>query len=120
MSLDRQRLGSYVHDMIQREKQGLRADGIEGLLERGRQWQLGDTLRAGGSAYDIVVGGGSEVIILRSLGLIQKLDHSKLPNLKYLRPDMHKTPYDPGNVYSVPKSVGMLSFWYRPEPNHQS
>ncbi|TML83854.1 MAG: spermidine/putrescine ABC transporter substrate-binding protein [Actinobacteria bacterium] len=71
-------------------------------------------LRAGGSAYDIVVGGGSEVIILRSLGLIQKLDHSKLPNLKYLRPDMHKTPYDPGNVYSVPKSVGMLSFWYRP------
>jgi spermidine/putrescine transport system substrate-binding protein len=71
-------------------------------------------LRAGGSNYDIVVGGGSEVLILRSLGLLQKLDHSKLPNLKNLRPGMHKTSYDPGNVYSAPKSVGMISFWYRP------
>jgi spermidine/putrescine transport system substrate-binding protein len=71
-------------------------------------------LRAGGSNYDIVVGGGSEVLILRSLGLLQKLDHSKLPNLKNLRPGMHKTAYDPGNVYSAPKSVGMIAFWYRP------
>ena len=50
MSLDRQRLGSYVHAMIQREKQALREDGLEGLLERGRAWRLGETLRAGGSA----------------------------------------------------------------------
>jgi spermidine/putrescine transport system substrate-binding protein len=71
-------------------------------------------LRAGGSNFDIVVGGGSEVLILRSLGLLQKLDHSKIPNLKNLRPGMHKTPYDPGNVYSAPKSVGMIAFWYRP------
>jgi spermidine/putrescine-binding protein len=27
---------------------------------------------------------------------------------------MRKTSYDPGNVYSAPKSVGMISFWYRP------
>jgi hypothetical protein len=50
MSPDRESLGSYVHTMIEREKQGLGTDGIERVLERGRQWKLGDTLRQGGSA----------------------------------------------------------------------
>ncbi len=49
MSLDRQALGSYVHKMIEDERQQLGQKGLERLLEHGRQWKLGQTLKDGGS-----------------------------------------------------------------------
>lgn len=49
MSLDRQALGTYVHEMIERERAQLGEQGIEQMLERARQWKLGPTLREGGS-----------------------------------------------------------------------
>jgi hypothetical protein len=49
MSLDRQALSSYVHNMVENERRKAGPQGIEQMLERGRQWKLGDTLKHGGS-----------------------------------------------------------------------
>lgn len=49
MSLDRQALSVYVHNMFENEYHKLGPQGIADLLARGRQWKLGETLRAGGS-----------------------------------------------------------------------
>lgn len=49
MPLDRQKLNVYIHNMIQDDRKQLGQRGIDALLERGKQWKLGGTLRAGGS-----------------------------------------------------------------------
>lgn len=48
-SLNRQALGAYVHDLETKERAELGPQGIAKILERGRQWKLGDTLKQGGS-----------------------------------------------------------------------
>ncbi len=60
-------------------------------------------LLAGGSGYDVVVPTGSFLARQIQAGVFQKLDKSKLPNLKNMW-DMvaeRTAKYDPGNEYSV-------------------
>ena len=55
-------------------------------------------LQAGGvSQYDIIVPSDYIMPVLINQNLIQPLDHSKIPNLKNLKPIFLKTTYDPGN-----------------------
>jgi hypothetical protein len=49
MGLDRQALKTFVHKQIAAERAELGVAGIDKLLERGRQWKLGPTLKEGGS-----------------------------------------------------------------------
>ena len=49
MSLDREKLSEYMDKMVQDEQNALGEAGVNALLERGRQWSLGETLRQGGS-----------------------------------------------------------------------
>lgn len=49
MSLDRQKLQTYIHDMIERERVQVGERGVRDLLERGKQWKLADTLKNGGA-----------------------------------------------------------------------
>lgn len=59
-------------------------------------------LQAGGAGlYDVVVPAGYGVEILRGQGLLQPLDHTRLPNLGNLMPRFVDPPYDPGNRYTV-------------------
>ena len=70
----------------------------------------------GQKTYDIVVPDGDHVRIEKGgsgLGLLAPLDHSLIPNLKYLGPQWRKLAYDPGNRYSVPKDAGVTAFAYR-------
>jgi spermidine/putrescine transport system substrate-binding protein len=70
----------------------------------------------GQKTYDIVVPDGDHVRIEKGdggLGLLMPLDHSKIPNLKYLGSQWRKLSYDPGNKYSVPKDAGVTAFTYR-------
>ena len=39
-------------------------------------------------------------------GMLQELDHSKLPVIKELDPDWLNKPYDKGNKYSLPQLLG--------------
>lgn len=55
-----------------------------------------------GKGYDIVVPSAYLVSKMRQEGLLQKIDKTKLANLKNLSPDLLDKPYDPGNDYSLP------------------
>lgn len=63
---------------------------------------------AGGSkGYDLIFPSSDYTSIMIKLGKVQKLDHSKLPNLKYVNPIIsEKAPYDPNMEYSVPYFMG--------------
>ncbi len=67
----------------------------------------------GQSVYDIIVPDADHVRIEKGLGLLMKLDHSLLPNLKNLAPHWRQLSYDPGNVYSVMKDTGLTGFTMR-------
>ena len=58
---------------------------------------------AGGSGYDVVVPTGTFLQRQITAGAFQKLDKSKLPNLKNMWDVVEKrtAQYDPGNAYSI-------------------
>jgi putrescine transport system substrate-binding protein len=60
-------------------------------------------LLAGKTGYDIVVPSQTYMQRLIKAGVLQKLDKSKLPNLKHAWPEIEKrlANYDPGNEYAV-------------------
>jgi spermidine/putrescine transport system substrate-binding protein len=64
-------------------------------------------LKAGGSGYDIVFPSQDYTSIMMALGMVEKLDKTKLPNLKYISPlVLQKASYDPTMEYSVPYFMG--------------
>ena len=67
----------------------------------------------GQAVYDIIVPDADHVRIEKGLGLLMKLDHSLIPNLKNLAPHWRQLSYDPGNVYSVMKDTGLTGFTVR-------
>ena len=52
--------------------------------------------------YDVAVPSSYIVGRMAREGMLKKLDKSKLPNLKYIKPKLLNRSYDPGNFYSVP------------------
>ena len=71
-------------------------------------------LQAGGvRQYDIIVPSDYIMPVLIAQNLIQPLDHSKIPNLKNLKPLFRQTGYDPGNRYSVAYQWGTVGLMYR-------
>ncbi len=64
-------------------------------------------LKAGGTGYDIVFPSGDYVSIMKKEGMLEKIDHSKLTNLKNIDPMvLQKATYDPTMEYSVPYYFG--------------
>lgn len=64
-------------------------------------------LQAGGSGYDIVFPSADYVTIMAKVGMLQKIDKSKIRNYRNIDPDVLKrSDYDPGNEYSVPYYMG--------------
>ncbi len=52
--------------------------------------------------YDVIVPSTYFVSKMRSEGMLLELDHSLLPNFKYLDPALLNKEYDPNNKYSIP------------------
>ncbi len=71
-------------------------------------------LLAGGTGYDIVVPTGSFLSRQIQAGVFQKLDKSKLPNLKNMWDDVaaQTAKYDPGNEYSINYMWGTTGIGY--------
>ena len=65
-------------------------------------------LRASSGGYDIAIPSADYTAIMIKLGMVQALDHKKLPNLKYIEPNARQLAelYDPGYEYSVPYFMG--------------
>jgi spermidine/putrescine transport system substrate-binding protein len=60
-------------------------------------------IKAGGSGYDIVFPSGDYVSIMKSQNMFEKIDKTKIPNLKNIDPlVLQKATYDSGMEYSVP------------------
>ncbi len=71
-------------------------------------------LLAGGTGYDIVVPSGTFLARQIGAGVFQKLDKSKLPNLKNMWDEVEKrtVSYDPGNAYSINYMWGTTGIGY--------
>lgn len=59
-----------------------------------------------GKGYDLIFPSADYVSKMAREGLLQKIDHSKLPGLKHIDPALLDKPYDPGNQFSVPYMWG--------------
>lgn len=64
-------------------------------------------LKGGASGYDIVIPSGDYVSIMKSQDMLEKIDLSKIPNAKYIRPEtLAKATYDTAMEVSVPYYMG--------------
>lgn len=61
---------------------------------------------AGGHGFDLVVPSANYVPIWIERGLIQELDHSRLPNIVNIAPEWVDVAWDPGRRYTVPWQWG--------------
>jgi putrescine transport system substrate-binding protein len=71
-------------------------------------------LLAGKTGYDVVVPGSTVLRRLISVGIFQKLDKSKIPNLQHAWPEITQrlAAYDPGNDYAVNYMWGTTGLGY--------
>lgn len=70
-------------------------------------------LKAGNPGFDVIVPSNEFVTRLSQAGLLQALDHTKIPNLKNVDPTFMNPDYDPGRKYSVPYTWLVLGIGYR-------
>ncbi len=64
-------------------------------------------MAGGGKGYDIIFPSADYTSIMINLGLLQELDHDKLPNLQYISDTVRqRATYDPDMTYAVPYNVG--------------
>jgi len=71
-------------------------------------------LLAGKTGYDVVVPGSTVLRRLLSVGVFQKIDKSKIPNLQHAWPEITRrlAAYDPGNEYAVNYMWGTTGIGY--------
>src|ERR1700754_3303178 len=71
-------------------------------------------LLAGKTGYDVVVPGSTVLRRLLSVGVFQKLDKSKIPNLQHAWPEITQrlAAYDPGNEFAVNYMWGTTGIGY--------
>ncbi|HXV44415.1 MAG TPA: spermidine/putrescine ABC transporter substrate-binding protein, partial [Anaerolineae bacterium] len=70
-------------------------------------------LQAGATGYDVIFPSGQGVAQVIQLGLVTKLDHNNIPNLKNIDPKFLDSPDDPGSQYCVPYQWGSTGIGYR-------
>lgn len=71
-------------------------------------------LQAGGTGlYDVIVPSEYGVTILAKNGLLEKLDHARIPNMKNLLPRFRNPPFDPGNQFTTCFMWGTTGIGYR-------
>ena len=69
-------------------------------------------LSAGGTSYDLVQPTDYIVSLMVRQGLLQELDHAKLPALKNFNSNYLNFPFDPGNKYTIPYQAGTDAIVY--------
>ncbi|WP_373778183.1 extracellular solute-binding protein [Glaesserella sp.] len=72
------------------------------------------------SGYDVIAPTSYFVSKMAREGMLKELDHSKLPVLSELDPNMLDRPFDKGNKYSVPQLFGATGIAYNTETRDPS
>lgn len=70
-------------------------------------------LKAGNPGFDVIVPSNEFVTRMSQAGLLEALDHAKIPNLKNVDPSFLNPDYDPGRKYSMPYTWLLLGIGYR-------
>jgi spermidine/putrescine transport system substrate-binding protein len=68
-----------------------------------------------GGGYDVTYPASTWIPSFIEQGVIQKLDHSLIPNIANLMPEWRDPAYDPGNQYSVPYSWWTTGYAWNPD-----
>lgn len=69
-------------------------------------------IEQGGTAYDIAVPSEYAIEKMKEEDLLLPVDHSKIPNLKYIDQRFMDLPFDPENEYSIPYFWGTVGILY--------
>ncbi|MGO4694186.1 PotD/PotF family extracellular solute-binding protein [Paenibacillus sp. 2TAB26] len=69
----------------------------------------------GGTTFDVSIPSEYAISKMKEDGLLLKLDHSKLPNLKYIDSRFMNLSFDPDNAYSIPYFWGTVGIVFNPE-----
>ncbi len=70
-------------------------------------------LKAGNPGFDVIVPSNEFVTRMGQAGLLEPLDHSKIPNIKNVDPTFMNPDYDPGRKFSMPYTWLVLGIGYR-------
>ncbi|ESZ18135.1 MULTISPECIES: polyamine ABC transporter substrate-binding protein [unclassified Mesorhizobium] len=91
------------------------ATGVSGevVVHATNEEIMGKLVASGGKGYDVVFVSSPFAEVLNNLGLIETIDHAKIPNLANLYPEAAKLPHDVGNNFSVPYTWGTTGLCYR-------
>ncbi|WP_042352534.1 ABC transporter substrate-binding protein [Bacillus massiliigorillae] len=72
-------------------------------------------IEQGGTTFDIAVPSEYAISKMKEENLLLPIDHSKLPNLKYIDKRFLDLPFDPKNKYSIPYFWGTVGIVYNPD-----
>ena len=75
--------------------------------------ELFNKLRTGNPGYDVIVPTNDYVHRMIEAGMIQELDHSRIPNAKNIGQTFLNPAFDPGRKYSLPYMWGTIGIGYR-------
>lgn len=87
--------------------------GAELVLHATNEEIMGKLIASGGKGYDVVFVSSPFAEVLNNLGLADKLDHSKIPNVANLYTEATTLEHDPGNAFSIPYAWGTTGLCYR-------
>ena len=70
-------------------------------------------LREGNPGYDVIIPSGEYVARMRKAGILQPLDHGKIPNRQNISEEFLDVEFDPGREFSLPYFWGTMGVGYR-------
>ena len=104
--------GYMPKDMAEKFKAATGID-LEIAVHATNEEIMGKVTASGGEGFDVLFVSSPFAEALNNLGLVQPIDHSKVPNLANLYPEATQLKHDPGNVFSVPYTWGTTGLCYR-------
>ncbi|NLJ80458.1 MAG: spermidine/putrescine ABC transporter substrate-binding protein, partial [Firmicutes bacterium] len=69
-------------------------------------------IKSGGSSYDLIFPSDYMLTRMREEGMLEKIDISRIPNIKHIDARFLGHDYDPQNEYSVPYMWGTMGILY--------
>ena len=104
--------GYMPKDMAEKFKAATGID-LEIAVHATNEEIMGKVTASGGEGFDVLFVSSPFAEALNNLGLVQPIDHSKVPNLANLYPEATQLKHDPGHVFSVPYTWGTTGLCYR-------
>jgi spermidine/putrescine transport system substrate-binding protein len=74
---------------------------------------MGKVTASGGKGYDVLFVSSPFAEALDKMGLLAKIDHSKIPNMKHFYKEAMNLDFDKGNKFQVPYAWGTTGLCYR-------